>query len=137
MLLRIFNEDVELVNHHDNRNGSGRKDVAGKDGQASKGSIPAQEDAEETQRRIQNAPDEGDEIALPASEDDGGVPVGAHSPLNPEFEQLDALGAEQTALAEEDHERALEAELFEDEDKKVRDAMPEREGEGDEVNTTV
>lgn len=31
----------------------------------------------------------------------------------------------------------MEAELFEDDDRKIADAMPEREGETDEMNTTV
>lgn len=78
MLLRIFNEDVELVNHHENRPGGARNGPA-------KGSIPAQTDAEEVQERIQE------------DDADGGVPLGRQSPLEPELAASEALGAEQDA----------------------------------------
>jgi multisite-specific tRNA:(cytosine-C5)-methyltransferase len=119
MLLRIFEEDVELINHHEMR----KNDQANKaDGNRMKGSASAEDDAKELQRRLENAPD-----------DDGGVLLDAPSPLEPEL----ALAAEQNALAEEDTERAKELEELEDDDRKIRDAMPEREGEGDEMNTTI
>ena len=113
MLLRIFEEDVELINHHEQR----KHDQAAK-----KENMPAEEVANEVQRRTENAPDDDGVIEAPAS------------PLEPE---LAIAAAEQNALAEEDEERAKELEALEDEDRKIRDAMPEREGVGDEINTTV
>jgi multisite-specific tRNA:(cytosine-C5)-methyltransferase len=119
MLLRIFEEDVELINHHEMR----KNDQANKpDANHAKGSIPAEEHAKELQRRIE-APDN----------DSGVLPDAPSSPLEPEL----ALAAEQNALAEEDRKRVKELEKLEDDDRKIRDAMPEREGEGDEMNTTV
>ena len=56
---------------------------------------------------------------------------GTSSPLKP------ALAAEDDMLAEEDREEAKKVEIMEDDETKVQDAMPERWGEGDEMNTTV
>lgn len=47
MLLRLFNEDVDLINHS-NPNGA-------KSGEGSKGSIPAEGDALELQKRIESS----------------------------------------------------------------------------------
>ena len=44
---------------------------------------------------------------------------------------------EQDALAEEDRKRAAEMGILEDEDTKMQEAMPERAGESDEMNTTI
>ena len=72
------------------------------------------------QRRIENAPDEDGVVEAPAS------------PLEPE---LAIAVAEQDALVEEDKTRAEQLEALEDEDRKIRDAMPERDGESEETNS--
>ncbi|KAK3706627.1 tRNA (cytosine-5-)-methyltransferase ncl1 [Vermiconidia calcicola] len=132
MLLRIYNEDVELVNHSDSRQAPPQnKDTEEK----SKGSVPAQAEAEELQRRIAEAPDEE---TTDAGRTDGGVPVGEpYLPAEAKEPALAAEAAEQTALTEEDRERAEEMEVLEDDDRKIAAAMPERKGEGDDYNTTV
>ncbi|KAK5108154.1 hypothetical protein LTR62_008750 [Meristemomyces frigidus] len=155
MLLRIFNEDVELINHSDGlfkrekreeANGQGDK-IKGEEksaeqkaqaGQASAGagSIPAEEDAQHLQdltARTSDAPY-----------------VTATDPLNPtllDTEKPEAVGEEElslsaqameaNALAKRDRMEADAMEVLESEDQKVADAMPERVGEGDEANKTV
>ena len=122
MLLRVFEEDVELINHSEAR----KNDQSDK--RPTKESIPAEEDAKELQRRLENEPDH------PAADDENGDILDTPaSPLEPEL----ALAAEQYALAEEYRERPKAAEAFEDDDRKIKDAMPEREGETGEMNTTV
>jgi multisite-specific tRNA:(cytosine-C5)-methyltransferase len=58
MLLRLFNEDVELINHSEQAKAALKNDE--KAVQPLKGSLPAEEVAEELQDRIQNALDEED-----------------------------------------------------------------------------
>ena len=128
MLLRIFNEDTELVNHSDPRQGGGRQTK----GEPTKGIIAADEEAKELQRRTENSAD--DTAAPPSSERDGVAPGGALSPLEP---GLVTRALEEDVVAKEDRMKADEIEEVESEDRKVADAMPERNGEGDKTNTSV
>lgn len=120
MLLRIFNEDTELINHSDpkqQRSGpSIKKEPAG--------SIPAEGDAERVEREIKTEVKEED-----VDGDDGGVAV-------PQTE-AGALALEEDAVSKKDAIDIKRLEVLEDEDRKVTEAMPEREGEGDDYNTTV
>ncbi|KAF2480163.1 S-adenosyl-L-methionine-dependent methyltransferase [Neohortaea acidophila] len=113
MLLRIFNEDTELVNH-DMKGGKAANGEA-----AVKGSVAAEEDAVEVERKIEA--DETIEV----------------EELGEDAKLGEQLAADQDALAAEDIVRAEELEKMETEETKVADAMPERAGEGDEANTTV
>ena len=123
MLLRVFEEDVELINHSE-----ARKNDHSDKRPPPKESMPAEEDAKELQRRIENASDDA------AANGESGEPLDTPaSSLEPDL----ALAAEQDALAEEDRERSKAAEAFEDDDRKIKDAMPEREGETDEANSTL
>ena len=130
MLLRIFDEDADLINHSDPRAAGGQK----------KGSQSAEEDAKELQKRIKNAPGEPSSEPTIVADDgvgDGGVPVNAPSPLDPELASNAALAADEDALAAEDRAKADEMEALEDEDRKIAEAIPEREGEEDRMNMTV
>lgn len=108
MLLRIYNEDVELINHSDPKS------------KGYKGSRPAEDDAKELEKKI--AEDDGSE---------GVATVGA-APT-----EVDAMAAEQDNLAAEDRTEQVKLEDLEDENRKVAEAMPEREHEGDEANKTI
>ncbi|KJX94378.1 methyltransferase ncl1 like protein [Zymoseptoria brevis] len=111
MLLRIYNEEVELINHSDPKHG------------ISTGSLPAGNDAKELQEKIAND----------NSEEAGDATLGA-APT-----ELDGLAAEQDAIAATDKVEQARLEVLEDEDRKIAEAMPEREGDavGDHYNTTV
>ena len=117
MLLRIFNEDTELINH---TKGPAKKDA----GEEAKGSIPAEEDAKELQSMIERASDAGEGDVLEPEENIVAAAEGA-------------LAAEQDVLVAEDRAMAEEMEVVEDEETKITEAMPERWGESDEINTTV
>jgi multisite-specific tRNA:(cytosine-C5)-methyltransferase len=110
MLLRIYNEDVELINHSDPKHGI-------------KGSRSAENDAQELQEKIANDD----------SEETGGVTAGA-APT-----ELDGMAAEQDAIAATDKVEQARLEVLENEDRKIAEAMPERDGDavGDHYNTTV
>lgn len=150
MLLRIFDEDVELINHAD---GKGKPDVTkaqaagerrnefdastlkeeddattaadAKAGAAGSSSAPADEAV-----RMQELAEEMDDSAtLPASLTNDG-------PDEKDL-QLSARALEEDAVAAKDRMEPERLEEMEDEGTKVKRAMPEREGEGEEVNTTV
>jgi len=118
MLLRLFNEDVELVNHHDQAQKQGKGEGA------ANGSVKAEGDAEEVQRRIKEEPDE-----------EGGAVVGAEEDAREA--ELANIAADMDDMKAEDDDRKLKMEVVEDEDSKMAAAIPERVGEGDEAKTTV
>ena len=133
MLLRIFNEDTELINHSDPRKGGGSSEGADRNGETGKGSIPAEEEAKELQRRIEKSID--DSATLPAEltapmeadggdEEDGGI-------------ELEAIAVEEDAVAKQGRLQTEEMEGVETKETRIAEAMPGREGDGDEVNTTV
>ncbi|KAK5175897.1 tRNA (cytosine-5-)-methyltransferase ncl1 [Saxophila tyrrhenica] len=126
MLLRLFNEDVELVNH------SAQATRAGQGGAPQAGSLPAEDDAKELQRKIRDAPDDGG-IVIGA---DAGEDAAAEGPSSRD-EQLADMAADEDDVLADDDARKLDMEAVEDEDTKIAAAMPERVGEGDRVNTTV
>lgn len=116
MLLRIFEEDVELINHHEQQKKDQQDQRPSNEQSSTKG-------GEKVQRRTDTA-----------TGDDGGVVLEAPpSPLEPEL----ALAAEHNLLGEEDKEEATKLQALEGEDRKISDAMPERKGESDEMDTTV
>ena len=126
MLLRIFNEDVELVNHSDPlQKKKDNKGSAKTEKQAAGGGTNAEGDAKELQQMI-------------AGTDDSAV-VKKDDALEPEEADVESAARvlEQDALASEDRMAADRLEELEDEDNKIKAAMPEREGEGDEYNTTL
>jgi multisite-specific tRNA:(cytosine-C5)-methyltransferase len=107
MLLRIFNEDVELINHSDPKS------------KGYKGSRPAEDDAKELQEKFADADNDGGAVADATPTD------------------IDAIAAEQDALVAEDRVEQARLEVLEDENLKVAEAMPERDHEGDEANKTI
>lgn len=130
MLLRIYDEDVELVNHSDPRKRraeevASAQAVAG----AGKGSSSAQPEAEEMAKKMRNGRKSAEDRRS--------------SSLEPELRgsgsarDLEGRAMEEDAVAKEDRMQAGALEAEEDEDQKVKAAMPEREGEGDAMNTTV
>lgn len=139
MLLRIYNEDVELINHSDPKQNGGKdfkrepkaeqevkKEPEVK--QEPQGSIPAQADAEEVNERIKNED---------VDEEMGGVPVDQATGLP--ATDLGAIALEQDAVTGRDQIETKRLEVLEDEDRKVAEAMPERAGDenADQVNKTV
>jgi multisite-specific tRNA:(cytosine-C5)-methyltransferase len=122
MLLRLYNEDVDLVNHTMKNDSSADATPAPTSTEAApKGSMSGEQDALELQEKIANAPDESS------------TPVVAGS----ENAALDGLSAEQDSLAAEDASLKAEIEVQEDELSKVAAAMPERAGEEDVSNKTI
>ncbi|GIZ42615.1 hypothetical protein CKM354_000587500 [Cercospora kikuchii] len=128
MLLRIYNEDVELINHSDPKQNGG-KDVKREPKAESTGSIPAQDVAEETKARMKNV--DVDEETI------GGVPVDQASAVPLTDAGITAL--EQDLETARDHIEVKRLEVLEDEDRKIAEAMPERAGDldGDDYNKTV
>ncbi|CAK3765331.1 S-adenosyl-L-methionine-dependent methyltransferase [Lecanosticta acicola] len=126
MLLRIFNEDIELINHADNKKAGAHQDQNG----STKGSIPAEDVAREVEEKNMR---DGDE------DDAGGVaPNGAIDPVSGlPVSGEGGVALEQKAMHAEDEVEAKRLEVLEDEERKVAEAMPEREGEGDDYNATV
>lgn len=150
MLLRIYDEDVELINHTDpqQKRGAGVKDKGSEvkeeassikeeepdvKEEPANGSMAAEGDALELQQKYE----ENDDTAMFKDEDDeeGGVALGAYQ--DEETLDLSAQALEADAVAKKDRIEAERLEVMEDENTKVTDAMPEREGEGDDYNTTV
>ncbi|KAK5126129.1 hypothetical protein LTR85_011484 [Meristemomyces frigidus] len=136
MLLRIFNEDVELINHSDpSQRGSDaaikkeREERSAANG--GNGSIPAQADAEELQAKYE----ETDDFIKP--EDDITLGAGQDEDVKAEVLEGEARALEEDAVAKRDRLEANRLEVTEDEDTKIGNAMPERVGEGDDYNTTV
>lgn len=128
MLLRIFDEECELINHSAHREGKVPMDGTPVDaGQSTAGSMPAEEDAKEVQRRV----DADTSRNEPREVEGGGL---THLP---EDGDLVALAAEQDDMTQQDRALADELEVAEDENVKIAAADPAREGEGDEMNTTV
>lgn len=115
MLLRIFNEDVDLINHTEGGNKKGGPP------KEQKGSIPAEDVAKEYNEMVNKQDDT-----------DSGV-KSAQLPVSDEG----AMALEQDALTAKDAIDSSRMEVLEDEDRKIAEAMPEREGEGDDYNTTV
>lgn len=143
MLLRIYNEDVELINHSDPKQNGG-KDFKGEAQseqekkkeeaevqQEPQGSVSGQADAEEVQERIKKADDEDDDEAM------GGVAVDQVTGLP--ATDLGAIALEQDAMTGTDQIETQRLAVMEDEDTKVAEAMPERAGDAnaDTSNTTV
>ncbi|KAF2169325.1 hypothetical protein M409DRAFT_65027 [Zasmidium cellare ATCC 36951] len=120
MLLRIFNEDTELINHSDPK--QQRSDPKSK--QEPQGSIPAENDASRVERDIKN------------DVEDDGLDDAAGGAAVPNTED-GAMALEQDAVSKKDAIDIKRLEVLEDEDRKIAEAMPEREGEGDDYNTTV
>ncbi|KAF2721687.1 S-adenosyl-L-methionine-dependent methyltransferase [Polychaeton citri CBS 116435] len=121
MLLRLYNEDIPLINHSDGKG-------AARDGENpnGKGSVPAQQDAEEVQEIIADKDETGE----------------AQSDLEPELVGLGGStkageSLEADVIAREDRLQANQEGLKEDDELKKRQAMPERAGESDEANKTV
>lgn len=165
MLLRIYNEDVELVNHSDPKQAKPAPAPAAEaNGEQSKGSWNATSDAEELQAKIANAPDEADVEEPPApsatagasldeatlapntrAATDGAVVDGASTqdvgvnsrPIVGSSAQEADRSLEADDVAQEDALRKHRVEVEEDEMTKVAKAMPEREGETDQANKTV
>ncbi|KAK4626265.1 RNA cytosine C(5)-methyltransferase NSUN2 [Fulvia fulva] len=119
MLLRIYNEDVELINHSD------PKQQARNAQKQNGGSIPAENDAKELQQKFKD--ESNADVATTAVDDASGLPISDEG----------AMALEQDALAKEDKLESKRMEGIENEDQKIHDAMPERAGEGDSANTTV
>lgn len=142
MLLRIYNEDVELINHSDPKQNGG-KDFKGEAQseqekkkeaevqQEPQGSVSGQADAEEVQERIKKADDEDDDEAM------GGVAVDQATGLP--ATDLGVIALEQDAMTGTDQIETQRLAVMEDEDTKVAEAMPERAGDAnaDTSNTTV
>jgi len=124
MLLRIFDEDVELVNHSDPQQRDKQLSKKTEDRPAA-GSIKAEDDAKELQLKIQ----EEDDSAVVKEKD-------AREPNEADLEGA-AMALEEDAVANGDRLEADQLEKMEDENNKIKAAMPEREGEGDDYNTTL
>lgn len=135
MLLRIYNEDVELVNHSDPRQRRAQE-VASATGGA-EGSSSAQGDAKEPKDRMANGGHD-DSATIPASLV-GGCRRRNSSSVEPEFAEpvLESRAIEEDAIAKEDRAQADALNVKEEENAKIAAAMPEREGEGDEVKSSV
>jgi multisite-specific tRNA:(cytosine-C5)-methyltransferase len=119
MLLRIYNEDVELVNHTDAKHNGGKGSHEGKGkapAEEPKGSVNAQADAEELKQRIKDNDDSDDS--------EGGVAVAADPPTD-----LDVMAMEEDMISAENEVHSKRLEVLEDGDRKVAEAMPERAGD--------
>ncbi|KAI6894476.1 hypothetical protein KC334_g12135, partial [Hortaea werneckii] len=131
-------EDVELVNHSAGANkkagdnGAEKKDdesaVAGAEKQAN-GSVPAEGEANELKEKVKH-PDNS--ATLPAS-----VAADQDSELEDELLDANARSMEEDAVAASDKTAAEQINTEEDDEKKIRESMPERKNEGDDSNTTV
>ncbi len=128
MLLRLFGEDVELVNHSDRVRKEEVKFVPG--------SIAAEDMAKELKDRIKHADDDDEEVSIKVNDVDGEA-VGGSERLDDREAELADIAADDNAVKAEDDVMKEEMELEEDENLKVARAMPERAGESDEANTTV
>ncbi|KAM3425470.1 Multisite-specific tRNA:(cytosine-C(5))-methyltransferase trm4a [Cercospora zeina] len=119
MLLRIYNEDVELINHSDPKQNGGkdakRESKSGSTKDASNGSVPAQKVAEETKGRIENEAMDEETIQ--------GVPIDQASAV-PATDR-GAIALEQDLESARDHQEAKRLEVLKDEDRKMAEAMPE------------
>ncbi|GAB7358904.1 hypothetical protein MBLNU230_g4125t1 [Neophaeotheca triangularis] len=119
MLLRIFNEDVELVNHHD----MAKNKEQGADRRSDKPSDPRAEEP-------------------PAAAGAAGVSSAETAGLDAEGQQaaadeITAASLETRLLEREDQKRAADVNAEEDDDLKIAKAMPEREGEEDRFNKDI
>lgn len=123
MLLRLFEEDVELVNH---------TELAKRETKV-RGSASGEADATEVQRKIAHMKD--DDVPVPSGKGPANVIKG--EVVEEGDVDLAAVAAEQDAIEAQDTATAAKAEVLEDEDTKISDAMPERVGEEQEMNTTV
>jgi multisite-specific tRNA:(cytosine-C5)-methyltransferase len=123
MLLRLYNEDVDLVNHtmKNDSSADATPAPASTEAAATKGSMSGEQDALELQEKIANAPDESATTVVAGSENAA----------------LDGMSAEQDSLAAEDASRKAKIEVQDDELNKVAAAMPERAGEEDVSNKTI
>ncbi|USW48889.1 Putative SAM-dependent methyltransferase RsmB/NOP2-type, RNA (C5-cytosine) methyltransferase [Septoria linicola] len=133
MLLRIYNEDVELINHSDpKQNGSSNKEITqqAKPDHQPKGSIPTPAESAELKERIKNADNEVDTTI-------NGVPAEQATALP--ATDLGAVALEEEAVAAKDQIETQRLEVLEDEERKIAEAMPERAGDevGDDYNKTV
>lgn len=118
MLLRIYDEDVPLVNHHE---------MAKK-----KEEVEDRRNGESSSARAEN----------PAADGAVGVSAAETGALDPESQQavaddVTAASMETRALEQEDQTRAAVVNAEEDDELKVMKAMPEREGEEDRFNKDI
>ncbi|KAL1586339.1 hypothetical protein WHR41_05413 [Cladosporium halotolerans] len=124
MLLRIYNEDVELVNHSTKTDSSAAATPAPATGKAgtegtTQGSMPAEQDALQVQEATANAPEEPSVDVVPEDTAQPGASI------------------EQNSVAEEDAKRKAQVEVQDDPLNQVAAAMPERAGEEDVSNKTI
>lgn len=126
MLLRIFNEDVELVNNAEiDKLRAKEREAAAKEEPV--GSISGEADAQQLQEMIATAPNT-DAADIKAAE--------AYVPNESQLTG-DAMKIEEDAIAARDRMDADAIAAAEDENVKITNAMPERDGEGDEYNKTL
>ncbi|EME46093.1 hypothetical protein DOTSEDRAFT_70180 [Dothistroma septosporum NZE10] len=107
MLLRIYNEDVELINHSD------PKQQARNAQKQNAGSMPAEDVAKELQQKFKDESDVAD-VSTTAVDEASGFPVSDEG----------AIALEQDALAQVDHAEAKRMEGIENDEHKIHDAMP-------------
>ncbi|RMY79583.1 hypothetical protein D0864_09046 [Hortaea werneckii] len=138
MLLRIYNEDVELVNHSAGANKKAGDTDADKKGdepaaagaeKQANGSVPAEAVANELKEKVKHT---DNSATLPAS-----VAADQDSELEDELLDANARSMEEDAVAASDKVAAEQINTEEDDERKIRESMPERKDEGDESNTTV
>jgi multisite-specific tRNA:(cytosine-C5)-methyltransferase len=118
MLLRLFNEEPPLINHSDPKQTGYEA--------ASKGGEIADSEMKEVQEDL-NANDDAD-----VNVENGDGDEEPNGQIN-----ADAMSLEQDMIAAEDKTQAARLEVLEDEDRKITEAMPERQGEGDDYNKTI
>ncbi|KAK4542013.1 hypothetical protein LTR36_007213 [Oleoguttula mirabilis] len=140
MLLRIFDEDVELINHSDpgqkgsdaavrrEREEAEAEGRGGANGGNGSGSIPAEDDAKALQQKYAEVDDDATDVI----QGEGQVEDVKAANLEWSARAMEADGE-----AKRDRMEAERLEGMEDEDTKIGAAMAERVGEGDEFNTTV
>jgi multisite-specific tRNA:(cytosine-C5)-methyltransferase len=136
MLLRIFNEDVELINHVD----VGKKDRRDSDMAAKSGAPNGSISAEAESQRVQELTEQtSGSSRVPLGESSGTAGSGAEQGdfTGDKDSALSARALEEDLLAKEDRMDADAIESVEDEERKVRDSLPERAGEEDRLNPTV
>jgi multisite-specific tRNA:(cytosine-C5)-methyltransferase len=118
MLLRLFNEEPPLINHSDPKQ-------TGYEAATKAGEI-ADSELKEAQEEL----GADDDVEVDVENGDGDEEVNGQ--IN-----ADALSVEQDMIAAEDKTQAARLAVLEDEDRKIAEAMPERQGEGDDYNKTI
>jgi multisite-specific tRNA:(cytosine-C5)-methyltransferase len=118
MLLRLFNEEPPLINHSDPKQ-------TGYEAATKAGEI-ADSELKEAQEEL----GADDDVEVDVENGDGDEEVNGQ--IN-----ADALSLEQDMIAAEDKTQAARLAVLEDEDRKIAEAMPERQGEGDDYNKTI